>query len=205
MKKEYIKLYGFMIAITLIVASLILVLTNSAKANKEKKIKEEQEVIDKIDKAYEEFKIYAEEFGNFRESYIKGLDEKTSVNTGVSTNYKEIIANADDYLKRLEEIETKSAYLYGMCYEKQTTYNKKATNKQCIMFLRNREQFINSYIEDIKYLNHRINEYNKWTDVNNSSALVLTKYEKVDSYKQEKYKDYVDLDDDGVYLGMNAD
>ena len=51
MKKEYIKLYGFMVLITLIVASLILVLANNVMANRDKRVKEEQEVMDKIGKA----------------------------------------------------------------------------------------------------------------------------------------------------------
>ena len=205
MNKEKMKLYGFMIVTTLVVATLILFIVNGIEESGRKKREEEAEVMDKIEKSYDNFLVTLEEFASEHDDYITELTEKTSINTAISSNYKDLKATVENYEKRLSEIEGDSKFLYDSCYKKYTNYNRKSTNTDCLKYIRNMEQIYNSFIEDVKYVNTRIEEYNKWTETYNESSLSLTTYKKVDKIKATKYTDYVDLDEDGIYLGKLED
>ena len=205
MNKEKMKLYGFMIVTTLVVATLILFIVNGIEENGRKKREEEAQVMDKIEKSYDNFVVTLEEFATEHDDYITELTEKTSINTAISSNYKDLKATVENYEKRLSEIEGDSKFLYDSCYKKYTNYNRKSTNTDCLKYIRNMEQIINSFLEDVKYVNTRIEEYNKWTETYNDSSLSLTTYKKVDKIKATKYTDYVDLDEDGIYLGRLED
>ena len=205
MNKEKMKLYGFMIVTTLVVATLILFIVNGIEESGRKKREEEAEVMDKIEKSYDNFLVTLEEFASEHDDYITELTEKTSINTAISSNYKDLKATVENYEKRLSEIEGDSKFLYDSCYKQYTNYNRKSTNTDCLKYIRNMEQIYNSFIEDVKYVNTRIEEYNKWTETYNESSLSLTTYKKVDKIKATKYTDYVDLDEDGIYLGKLED
>ena len=205
MNKEKMKLYGFMIVTTLVVATLILFIVNGIEESGRKKREEEAEVMDKIEKSYDNFLVTLEEFASEHDDYITELTEKTSINTAISSNYKDLKATVENYEKRLSEIEGDSKFLFDSCYKKYTNYNRKSTNTDCLKYIRNMEQIYNSFIEDVKYVNTRIEEYNKWTETYNESSLSLTTYKKVDKIKATKYTDYVDLDEDGIYLGKLED
>ena len=205
MKKDTMKLFGFMILITVVVATIVLFIVNGIEENNKKKIAEDKAFMDKIDKAYANFEITLEEFGTDHDEYITEITDKTSINTSIPANYKSLQEVVKNYEKRVDEIDSDYKFLYDNCYEKFTSYNRKSTNTKCLKYLRYLEQTINSFIEDVKYINTRIDEYNKWTESYNGSTLALTTYKKLDHITPSKYKDYVDLDKDAIYLGQLED
>ena len=202
MKREYLKLFSFMIGISLILASVIFFITSNAKAEKERQIEEEKRIIDEIGDIYKKFTDKAEEFADKHEEFIKAVDEDTAFFSVVPDNYGKMVESAKEYEKFLVEIDDMDSYLEKNCKK---TYSDKATNTNCIIFVRNKEKLTNTFIEDIKYLNHRVEKYNEWTDQNNASVIAQKHYDKIGEYKAEKYTDYVDLDGDGVLLGANSD
>lgn len=205
MKKDTMKLFGFMILITVVVATILLFIVGAIEDNNKKKIAEDKAFMDKIDNAYANFEITLEEFGTDHDEYITEITDKTSINTSIPSNYKKLQEVVNTYEKRVDEIDSDYKFLYDNCYEKFTSYNRKSTNTKCLKYLRYLEQTINNFIEDVKYVNTRIDEYNKWTESYNGSTLALTTYKKVEEIKAKKYTDYVDLDKDGIFLGQIGD
>ena len=202
MKREYLKLFSFMIGISLILASIIFFITSNAKAEKLKQIEAEKAIIDEIGDIYKQFTAKAEEFADKHEEFIKAIDEDTAFFSVVPDNYGKMTESAKEYEKFLVEIDDMDTYLEKHCGK---TYSDKATNTNCIIYVRNKEKAINTFVEDIKYLNHRLEKYNEWTDENNASVIAQKHYDKIEEYKAEKYTDYVDIDKDGVLLGANSD
>jgi len=205
MKKDTMKLFGFMILITVVVATILLFIVGAIEDNNKKKIAEDKAFMDKIDNAYANFEITLEQFGTDHDEYITEITDKTSINTSIPSNYKKLQEVVNTYEKRVDEIDSDYKFLYDNCYEKFTSYNRKSTNTKCLKYLRYLEQTINNFIEDVKYVNTRIDEYNKWTESYNGSTLALTTYKKVEEIKAKKYTDYVDLDKDGIFLGQIGD
>ena len=203
MKREYFKLFSFMIGISLIIASVIFVFSENIKKEKQRQIDEENEIMDEIGSKYKIFTSKAEEFANKHESFIKTIDEDTSYFNVVPDNYNKLIDATKEYEKALTEIDDMDDYLYKNCKNK--FYSNGDINRDCLTYIRNKEKMINTFIEDIKYLNHRIESFNEWTEVNNASVIATKQYDKLNEYKSEKYPDYVDLDEDGLLLGAVSD
>ena len=129
MKKETMKLFGFMILITVVVATIVLFIVNGIEENNKKKIAEDKAFMDKIDKAYANFEITLEEFGTDHDEYITEITDKTSINTSIPANYKSLQEVVKNYEKRVDEIDSDYKFLYDNCYEKFTSYNRKSTTR----------------------------------------------------------------------------
>ena len=79
----------------------------------------------------------------------------------------------------------------------------------------NLEKSINSFVSDISFLNNKIDEYNEWIKTNKEEKIIVTEgkkkvqktivYENLDTFSPKYYRDYVDVNNDGTYLGKNAD
>ncbi len=203
MKKAYLKLFSIMLGISLILASVVFIISNNFKAEKQKVIDEERAIIDEIGDFYESFKTKLDQFSEKHDEFIGTVDDKTAYYAIIPGNYDKLISYTKEYETFLTELDDFDSYLYENCKGK--FYSKKSINNDCVTYMRNMEKVVNTFIEDIKYLNHRIDEYNKWTVEENKSVLVTTKYKTFDEYKSEKYNKYVDLDGDGITLGVNAD
>jgi hypothetical protein len=204
MKREYIKLFSFMLGASLILASVIFVVSNNIKEEKNKQIREEQEVIDEIGSNYKVFTEKAEAFATKHEELIKLIDEDTSYFSIIADNYGKMTEALKDYEASLKEIDDMDTYLHDHC-DRKKFYTRDETNKECINYVRNLEKMTNIFVGDVKYFNHRIEEFNTWTEENNASVIAQRKYDKLEEYKSENYNEYVDLDNDGTKLGVSKD
>jgi len=204
MKREYIKLFSFMIGISLVIASLVFVFTQNVKAEKQKEIDDENAIMDEIGEVYTVFTKKAEEFADAHDEFIENIDKKTEYFDMVPDHYNELVENAKKYEQSLVEIDDMDTYLYDRCTGNKF-YSRPDTNNNCLTYVRNMEKLTNIFIEDIKYFNHRITSFNDWTVENNASVIATKKYDTLGEYKSEKYNEYVDLDKDGTYLGVAAD
>jgi len=203
MKKEYIKLFSIMIGISLLISSGIYVIANNFKNERQKEIDDEKVIIDEIGDLYKQFNEKENDFNTKREEYIKVVDSGSAYFASMPTNYNKMIDKAKEYEDLLVELDDFDTFLYASC--KDHTYSKNSTNKNCLTYLKNMEKTINTFIEDIRYLNHKIDAYNEWIITENKSVIVYKKYKALNNYKSEKFTDYVDLDGDQVKQGANAD
>ena len=202
MKREYVKLFSFMIGISLVIASIIFVISSNIKAAKQKEIDEEDKVMDEIGDIYVKFNIMAEDFASKHDSFIKTVDNDTAYFAIVADNYNKLIAAAKEYETALTEINDMDTYLFKNCRKK--FYSNADINQDCLAYVRNKEKLTNTYIDDITYLNHRIEAFNDWTVTNNASVIATRHYDKLKLF-ESKYTEYVDLDEDGLKLGANLD
>ncbi len=205
MKKDTLKIFGFMILISVVVATIILFIVNGLMDKRDKMIEEDYAFMDKIEKSYDNFIVALEDFSVAHDEYITAIMDKTSINTSISNNYKSLKETVANYEKYVDELDSDYKFLYDSCYDKYSNYNKKTTNAKCLKYLRNLETTINTFIEDLAYVNTRIDQYNEWTVTYNENSLALTKYSKVEKIVANKYKEYVDLDKDKLFLGRNED
>ena len=203
MKKAYLILFSIMIGISLIIASVIFVITNNFKDAKNKEIEDEKTIMDEIGDVYKTFSDKITEFSETHNAYIKSIDDNTAFYADYPGNYEKLKKLTTEYETTLTEIDDMDTFLEEKC--KDQFYSEKEVNNNCLSFKRNKEKTINTFIEDIKYLNHKIELYNEWTVTENQSVIATTKYNKLEDITSSKYTDYVDLDGDEIFLGVNAD
>ena len=65
----------------------------------------------------------------------------------------------------------------------------------CDSFNSNYELIINSFVQDIELYNQNIDSYNNWVDSNSGN------YIKMDKYESNKFNNYIDYNNDGIFLG----
>ncbi len=203
MKKEYIKLFSIMIGISLLISSGIYVIANNFKNERQKAIDEEKVIIDEVGDLYKQFNKKAKDFNAKREEYIKVVEDGSTYFASMPKKYSNMTEKAKEYESLLVELDDFDTFLYASC--KDHTYSSNATNKNCLTYLKNMEKTINTFIEDIRYLNHKIDEYNEWIKTENKSVIVYKKYKALKNFASEKFTEYVDLDGDQVKLGANGD
>ena len=195
-KREYAKLASFILGLTFIIAGIIFSVTQVYKENRDKKRAEEAVIIDEIVKNYETFNTKAEEFS----------EKRTDIND-------DMMKELEDYEALLKEVDESGSYLKNNCISK--TYSSADANHKCNTYIMNLEKSINSFVVDISFLNNKIDEYNEWIKTNKEEKIIVTEgkkkvqktivYENLDKFSPKYYKDYVDINNDGTYLGKNAD
>lgn len=144
---------------------------------------------------YEDFKVKIESFSEERTNVYEGLNKITYL-TDVVANYDLLVAEYDKYGETLKSIEEASKDLKVNCYKKDFVETE-ITNKVSA-FTINYEQAINYYIQDVEKFNEKVRAYNEWVNTNNLQATykVYAEYESL-------YKDYVDINGDGIFNGVN--
>ena len=144
---------------------------------------------------YEDFKVKIESFSEERTNVYEGLNKITYL-TDVVANYDLLVAEYDKYGETLKSIEEASKDLKVNCYKKDFVETE-ITNKVSA-FTINYEQAINYYIQDVEKFNEKVRSYNEWVNTNNLQATykVYAEYESL-------YKDYVDINGDGIFNGVN--
>lgn len=144
---------------------------------------------------YEDFKVKIESFSEERTNIYEGLNNITYL-TDLVTNYDSLIAEYDKYASTLKEIEESSSDLKVNCYKKDFVETE-IINKVSA-FTINYEQAVNYYIQDVEKFNEKIRSYNEWVTTNQLEAT----YKLLDEY-EISYKEYVDVNGDGIYNGVN--
>lgn len=202
MKEQYIKLFSFLLGLTFIISAVIFTFTNTYKNEKKKMIKEDKEIADEIGDVYKTFYSTEKELSEFRDNYYKKLEKFTVFYSDMPSQYKSMIDDLNKYMEYVTTSEDISSYLKAKCTKK---YSASSANEKCNAYYINLEKTINSFIEDVKFFNSKIDEYNEWIVEENKSVIATVKYKPLEQFKNEKYTDYVDLNKDGTYLGMNSD
>ncbi len=212
-KKEYAKLISFILGLTFIIAGITFSVTQVYKENRDKKRAEEILIIDEIVKDYETFNAKAEEFSEKRTDINDDMSSYTSYYLNMFQNYDDMMKELEDYEALLKEVDESGSYLKNNCISK--TYSSADANHKCNTYIMNLEKSINSFVSDISFLNNKIDEYNEWIKTNKEEKIIVTErkkkvqktivYENLDTFSPKYYKDYVDINNDGTYLGKNAD
>ena len=203
MKREYAKLFSFLIGITFILSGIIFTLTRVYKNNKAQSIEEENIIAAEIKNVYESFKIKTEEFSTKRDLINSDISEYVSYYTGIEKNYNDMIEELKEYENLVIEVEDAAVYLKKHCLNE--SYSDQDANNKCNAYIINYEKTVNSFISDIEFFNSKIYEYNNWIISENEELDDEDKYIEVERYKATKYKEYIDINNDGTYLGRNSD
>ena len=202
MKKEYIKLFSFMIGVALLLSAVVYAISNSYKGSKQKAIENEKKILEEIGSAYASFSIKLEEFSNLRDKTIADIEEYSSYYTGMDTKYDEIIVEVKEYDKAAEELKKSIGTLSKRCVN--ISYSDSVVNQKCINFIMNYEKSINTFVGDMSFFNSKVDTFNKWVDTENESKTKERVYKKVDNYTATSFKDYIDVNKDGTYLGKKS-
>ncbi len=200
MKRQYLRLFSFLIGITFIISGVLFTLVNNYKQDKKKKIDEEKLIADEIGNVYQTFYDKEKSLSTFRDEVINEFKSFSVFFTTMPDKYANIASKIENYEKNITEIEDISSYLKDKCTQR---YSVLEANDKCDAYYINLEKSINIFIADMELFNSKIKEYNKWTETENSSAIATKKYDKLEEFKVKKYTEYVDLNDDGTYLGRN--
>ena len=203
MKREYAKLFSFLIGIAFILSGIIFTLTRVYKNNKAQSIEEENIIAAEIKNVYESFKIKTEEFSTKRDLINSDISEYVSYYTGIEKNYNDMIEELKEYENLVIEVEDAAVYLKKHCLNE--SYSDQDANNKCNAYIIKKEKTVNSFISDIEFFNSKIDEYNNWIISENEELDDEDKYIEVERYKATKYKEYIDINNDGTYLGRNSD
>lgn len=189
MKKKFSIIVLIIGCVSLILGISLLIINQ----NNNKKAMEDLKV--SIVNDYENFKIKIESFSEERVNVYENLNQ-ISYLTDLPKNYDALVAEYDKYAENLKEIEESSKDLKVNCYKHKFTETD--INNKVSAFTINYEQAINYYIQDVNNFNEKIKNYNEWI-VNNQ---LTGTYEILEEY-EITYKEYVDINGDGVYNGVN--
>lgn len=199
MKREYTKIFSFIVGITLIISGIIYTIVETNKEAKKIKIKEENQIIDEIVDIYEVFQKKVNDFSHQRDAYLDKIIDYTSYYSGMEARYNDIIKVIKEYESKLSEIEDSAVYLNAHCPNQ--NYSSSSANSKCHTYIINFERTVNSFVGDIEFFNSKIKEYNNWVKESKKNE----DYKQINEYISEKYPDYVDINNDGEYLGKNKD
>ena len=200
MKRQYVRLFSFLIGITFIISGVVFTLVNNYKQDRKKKIDEEKLIADEIGNVYQTFYDKEKGLSAYRDEVINSFKDFSVFFTTMPDKYGDMAAKIDKYETSITEIEDISSYLKDKCTIR---YSVLEANDKCDAYYINLEKSINIFIADMELFNSKINDYNKWTDEENSSVIATKQYEKLNNFVAKKYTEYVDLNDDGTYLGRN--
>lgn len=182
------------IILTIIISIVLYILTGVYEKSYDKRIKKEKEEIYNIQKQYDDFQKNMENTVDKRDSIYKDLKDFYSYYDAIESDYSSAVKLFKEYEELLKKTEESGKYLKEKCgsYD----YMSSDVTTKCYAFSRNYEQAINSFIDDVYVFNLKIKDYNTW--IKNTSKKQLEEY-------QTEYKDYIDYDKDGKYLGKNMD
>ena len=200
MKRQYLRLFSFLIGITFIISGILFTLVNNYKESRKKVQEEEKVIADEIGDVYKTFYEKEVDLSTYRDSLLNDIKEFSVFFTEMPDGYGAIIPKVEKYETMITEIEDISVFLSDKCKRR---YSQLEANDKCDAYYKNLEKTINIFIEDILVFNAKINDYNEWTETENKSLIATRTYDKLGEYKVKKYTDYVDLNDDGTYLGRN--
>ena len=202
MKKEYIKLFSFMIGVALLLSAVVYAISNSYKGSKQKAIENEKSILEEIGKAYDSFSIKLEGFSSLREKTITDVEDYSSYYTGMDTKYDEIIEEVKEYDKAAGQLKNSVGTLSKRCVN--ISYSDSVVNQKCVNYLMNYEKSINTFVGDIEFFNAKVDTFNKWVDTENKSSSKEREYKKIEHYTATSFKDYIDVNKDGSYLGKKS-
>ena len=202
MKREYAKLFSFILGIAFILTWVIFIISTEYKEKKQDKINEENKIIDEIFDIYEVFKKKTEGFSNKRDEVNTEVADYISYYTGMIDKYDSIVVTLENYETMVKEVEDTAVYLKDHCIK--NSYSSIDANTKCNSYIMNYEKVVNTFVLDIEFFNSKINEYNEWAAKENEE-LKIEKYQSLEKFVPKVYKEYIDINNDGTYLGRTSD
>ena len=201
MKNQYIKLFSLLIGIAAIFSGVIYVFADSYRNRRIDLIKEENMIADEIGEVYDTFFNKEKGLSEYRDNYNNDFKDFASYYSGMPDKYEGIVGELKQYETLIDESNDISSFLKDKCQKK---YSVLEANRICDAYYINLEKTINLYIVDIELFNKKIDEYNTWTEKENASVTATTEYAKLEKYASVNYPDYVDLNEDGTFLGKKT-
>ena len=144
---------------------------------------------------YETFKVKIESFSTERTSVYEGLNKITYL-TELPNNYENLVNEYTKYENTVKDIEESSKDLKENCFKQE--YNETEITNKVSAFTINYEQAVNYYIQDVEKFNEKIRSYNDWVQ----NTQVTNTYKTLEEFKSS-YIEYVDINGDGIYNGVN--
>lgn len=202
MKRQYLRLFSFLIGITFIISGVLFTIVNNYKQDKKNKQDAEAAIADEIKDVYQTFYEKEVDLSTYRDKLLNDVKDFSEFFTEMPDGYTKIISEVEQYETLIMEIEDISSYLNDKCNKR---YSVLEANDKCGAYYKNLEKTINIFVGDMEFFNSKIKDFNEWTEVENKSLIATKKYDKLSEYNIKKYTDYVDLNDDGTYLGRNTE
>lgn len=183
------------IVIFLVIIGIVLLISGGTyavvtKMNKEKKQIEDAQ--NKVISKYQEFKKEADKFVDARKKYHTVVVEDLFVES-VEEDYEKWMKSFEEYQKIVDAVIEKEKDLNKLCIDK--TYPDKNVMTNCQSFMINYETVMNYFVKDVEEFNKFMDEYYK--DYKGNKTL-YPKYQ-----LNEDVYHYVDMNDDGEYIGKD--
>jgi hypothetical protein len=202
MKNQYVRLFSFLFGLTFIISGVIFTFTRVYKEAKAKEKEKESVIVDEIGSVYDKFYEKYSDIESYRDGLLDEILEYTSYFSNMTEGYEDMMKKITSYETMITELEDMSSYLNENCEMK---YSSSSANNSCDYYYKYLEKTINLFLGDKNFFNQKIKEYNEWIIEENESEFIKTKYEELKEFESSKYTEYVDLNKDKTYLGMNAD
>ena len=191
--KKVVFIIMFIVMIITITGAVII--NNNYRSEK----KERESILLEVSDKYNDFKKKVESFSNIRSELYEST-KTISYLEQLPSIYNSLIKTLTEEDKEVTEIEKTSAFLLDYCLSDSTLKNKD-TKSKCSAFIENYEQSENFLILDIKYINDYIDNYNNNYVTNCSELTNCVGSKSLDKY-ESKHKDYVDINKDGKFSGI---
>ena len=178
--------------ILIILVALGLIIYNFYKGYKEDKAKT-NELINNINNGYNDFVAGLNDINNKRETVYTNIFKETYY-TDMQNNIDSWNTMIDEYSKTIASLDNSSKYLKDNCLNIKFYHSE--INPKCASFVENYEMVINYYITDIEIYNKNIDSYNIWANENDEDSYTI-----IDKFVNNNYTEYIDFNNDGVFLG----
>lgn len=202
MKRQYIRLFSFLIGLSFIISGVLFTFVNNYKKEKKRIIKEDSIIADEIGDVYETFYNKEKDLSIFRDGLLDNIMIFSEYFAGMPEGYEEILPKLEEYENMIEEIDDMSSYLKEKCVKR---YSALTANDKCDAYYINLEKTINLFVGDLEFFNSKIEDFNEWIVEENESVLVTKKYKPLEKYTAKKYTNVVDLNKDDTYLGRKSE
>lgn len=148
-------------------------------------------IMEEIKVKYKEFSPLVEGFSEARTNFYTAKEELFFLES-IDGNREAINTMMTDYNNLVMNVHNSSTYLQENCNRK---YASSSVNNTCNLFKQGYEAVMNYYITDIEVYNTLVKEYSTWITENSLTV------EPLSEQQFSLYKDYIDYDKDGSYLG----
>jgi hypothetical protein len=149
-----------------------------------------------INNDYEAFRISVEEFSNERTKVYETL-QKIEYLEDIPKLYEETINAYKAYESKLDKVFETGDKLKEKLLEKKFKNKDLANKKEA--YITNYEQTYNYFVSDVEKLNQQLDLYNAMVDADTTNS-----FKKLDLFSS-KYKELIDVNEDGIYSGIDPE
>lgn len=177
------------VAVGIILVFLGITISIVSIMNQEKKETEKSQ--DDVREKYQAFKTEADKFTEARKEYQTEVEEDLFIES-VEEDYEIWMEAIKQYQNVVDKVIDNANPLDGLCVGK--NYPDQNVMANCQAYMINYETVMNYYVKDIEAFNEFMEEY--YTDYQGDK-------EKYPIYKLDEKYHYIDVNDDGKYIGKD--